>query len=295
MQKSVKKHASTEMKFRFFKINWSKISDGLLNRLSCLQDFRDKNAAICVPRAVQLSKTEMSNLCNMVVDQLRLIDSKISAATMEEVAKQILQKYPCLNFVDDDGFGNGQSFVVWKHKMIYRNAYLNRFKDPDVQIPSTSEAKKSRNVKAGTIKEYWELSSKECSKDISSKLVRNEPELLTEEFLKQSQPYVRFRLDHADLKKIIEELPVLRSRQLLGFHFEKATGVKAGALSSYFVAKRRKIIDYSKTRKKLQLTETASDYDILKFLFLLFGENISELFEHKEVFFVQTFLEININ
>lgn len=296
LQKSVKKYASTEMKFRFFKINWSKISDGLLNRLSCLQDFRDRNATINVPRAIQLSKTEMNNLCNIVVDQLRLIDSKISAATMEEVAQQILQKYPGLNFVDDDGFGNGQSYVVWKHKMLNRNTYLNRFKDPDVQMPSTSDIKRNRNVKAGTIKEYWELTSKECSKDIISKLIRNEPGLLTNEFMEQSQSYVRFRLGCPDLKKTIDELPVLRRRQLLAFHFEKATGVQAGALLSYFVAKRRKIIDYSKTaRKKLQLNEDASDYEILNFLFLLLGEDISDLFEHKEVIFVNKFVKINID
>lgn len=284
LQKGVKRHASTEMKFRFFKVNWSKISDNLINRLSDLQDFRDKNATKSIPRSIQLSKTDMNSLCNLMVDQLRVIDTTISAAVMEDVAKQILDKYPGLNFIDDDGYGNGQSFVVWKHKMINRNTYLNRFKDPDVQVPSTSDIKKNRNVKAGTLKGYWKLSSQECSKDMLSKLSRNEPELLTAEFLEQSQSYVRFRLDDSDLKKTIKELPVLRRRQLLGFHFEKATGVMPGSFLSYFVAKRSKIIAYSQTaRKNVQLTEASSDFDILKFLFMLLSENISDMIEHKEV------------
>ncbi|XP_065078409.1 uncharacterized protein LOC135701521 [Ochlerotatus camptorhynchus] len=284
LQKSTKKHASTEMKFRSFKVNWSKISDGLLKRLSDLQNFRDNNPALTVPRSIQLSKSDMSNLCNAVVDQLRLIDTRISACVIEVVAKQIIGKFPCLNFVDDDGYGNGQSFVVWKHKMINRSTYLNRFKDPGVPVPSTSEVKRNRNVRAGTLKEYWEHSSKECAKELMSKLMRDEPSLLTEGFLEQSQSYVRFRFDQGTLKTTLDGLPVLRRRQLLSFHFEKATGVAADSLGTYFAAKRNKLIDYSRsTCKNLHLEDATSDYEILKCLCSLLGENLLDLIEQKEI------------
>nr|XP_029731728.1 uncharacterized protein LOC109432100 isoform X2 [Aedes albopictus] len=224
----VKKHVSNEMKFRSFQIKWDKISDKTLSKLDNLQDFTLQHPSDSIPKTMRLTKQERCGLVNCIVDQLRVIDTFIRADTMETVAKDILRKYPCLEMVDDDGYGDGLSYVVLKHKLINHNSYLNRFKDPNSQntIPIT-QARKSNNARAGTTKEYWAKSSSECARELFVKLRRDEPALLTDECLQSSQAYVRHRLDsHRDLGTLLLELPVLRRRKLLYYHFKQATGIE---------------------------------------------------------------------
>lgn len=281
-QKTCKKNATSAMKFRSFEVNWTKISDNLLTRLNSLQEHRLQNPNTGVPRSLRLKKNEMSSLVNTMVDQLRTIDSNIRADIMETVSMQILQRYPCLEILDDDGFGNGLSHITIKHKMINRNTYLNRLSDPEEKpLPSIQ---KPRNRRAGTIQKYWKTSSDQCSKEIFSKLRRDEPSLLTEEFLNESQAYVRSRLDqNKDLKHILLELSVLRRRKLLNYHFKQATGIEIGTLRTYYTTKRTKIIDFSTTQKVVKLQQTSSDYEVFDFLAKLVGEDLSDLVLKKEV------------
>lgn len=286
LHKSTKKHASTEMKFRCFTVNWNKISDHLLDRLRALQEFKNTNPNVFTPASIRVTKTEVTALTNAVVEQLRMIDTQIRAETMETVARQILEKFPAMDYTDDDGFGAGQGYVDLKYKMINRNNYLNRFKNAQASCSNNAATlKKKRNARAGTLKEYWEKSSKQCDKSMQSILVRDEPNLLSNEFLLESQAYIRFKLDEKiDTAKMISQLPVLRRRVLLLFHFEKATGVKVGEFQRYFSAKRGKIIQYSLACKpNLHLNESSSDSDVLQFLCSLVGETFSELIIHKEV------------
>ncbi|XP_065073087.1 uncharacterized protein LOC135697400 [Ochlerotatus camptorhynchus] len=278
-----KKQASNDMKFRSFEIKWKKLSDNTLSRLEGLQEFKLKNASDQIPRELRLKKLEMSGLINCIVDQLRTIDTFIRADTMETVAKNILQKFPCLEIYDDDGFTDGLSYVVIKHKLINRNSYLNRFKDASV-LPATPN-KKTRNIRAGTSKEYWSKTSIECTKEILSKLRRDEPSLLTTELLESSQAFVRHRLDgNQDLKPMLLEMPVLRRRKLLFYHFKKATGVDIDTLQKYFSLKRNKVVEYSAVlQKPVKLSDTCSDVDIFKFLASMVGENLDDLVLKKEV------------
>ncbi|XP_065086302.1 uncharacterized protein LOC135708233 [Ochlerotatus camptorhynchus] len=204
---------------------------------------------------------------------------------MEIVSRQILYQFPCLDFSDDDGFGAGQGFVELKYKMINRNNYFNRLKDSQAAATKpVMSLKKSRNARAGTIKQYWEKTSKECDKDTLSKLKRNEPVLLTDAFLFQSQAFVRYRLDEINAARIISQLPVIRRRILLNYHFEKATGKSVSVFRYYFASKRDKIIQYSLTcRNNLHLVKTSTDLAILKLLCCLVGENFDELVLQKEV------------
>lgn len=283
--KGSKKHASCEMKFNSFQINWNKISDSILDQLKKLQDFRNGNSKQPVPRSLQISKTDLSGLVNAVVDQLRTIDKRIRAEVIEGVARQIINKFPCLNFVDDDGFGTGMDYVWLKHKMINRNTYLNRFKEPNQPKASSIETRRNRNLRAGTVKEYWQKSTQVCPKEILSILSRNEPEFLTRDFLETSQSFVRYRFDeNIPLKDVVANFPVLRRRCLLNYHFECATGVTAGSLEQYFSAKRSKIIDFSMNNRKIGLLDShASDYDIFKFLCRSLGEKIDDVIILKEV------------
>ncbi|XP_065073822.1 uncharacterized protein LOC135697898 [Ochlerotatus camptorhynchus] len=215
-----------------------------------------------------------------------MIDTQIRAETMEIVYRQILYKFPCLDFSDDDGFGAGQGFVELKYKMINRNNYLNRFKDSQAAATKpVMSLKKSRNTRAGTIKQYWEKTSKECDKDTLSKLKRNESLLLTDAFLFQSQAFVRYRLDEKiNAARIISQLPVIRRRILLNYHFEKATGKSVSVFRHYFASKRDKIIQYSLTcRNNLHLVKTSTDLAILKLLCCLVGENFDELVLQKQI------------
>lgn len=225
----------------------------------------------------------MSGLVNCIVDQLRTIDTFIRADTMETVAKNILQKFPCLETHDDDGFTDGLSYVVIKHKLINRNSYLNRFKDPNV-LP-TIPNKKARNARAGTSKEYWLKASAECNKEVISKLRRDEPNLLTLELLESSQAFIRHRLDGShDLKTLLLEMPVLRRRKLLSYHFKQATGVGIDTLQKYFSSKRSKVVEYSAViRKPMQLSRTCSDVNIIQFMASMVGENLGDLVLKKEV------------
>lgn len=282
--KSKRRHASTEMKFRAFDVNWSKIGDHILERLNCLQEYRNKNPGKHIPVSTRLSKTDMTTLTNTIVDQLRCIDTEIPACTMDQVAKQIYSKFSGLQFIDDDGCANQQSYVALKHKMINRNSYLNRFKSSDGPSSSVAEVRRNKNVKAGTLKEYWTASSSRCDKKILSELLRDDPKLLSDELLLASQPYVRFRMDEPKpLKEIITGFPVLRRRQLISFHFEKATGVAKDLLEKLFIAKREKIVDFLRHRFKNTLDETPSDYTITASLCSLLGENINELIIQKEL------------
>ncbi|XP_058467375.1 uncharacterized protein LOC131440266 isoform X2 [Malaya genurostris] len=283
--KGAKKHASCEMKFNSFQINWNKISDSILDRLQKMQNFRNENSGLPVPKSFQICKTDFSGMINCIVDQLRSIDNLIRADVMEKVALQITKKFPCLNFVDDDGFGTCTGYVWLKQKMINRNAYLNRYKDPDQVKACSVKIRRYRNIRAGTIKEYWKKSSKDCSKEIISLLSRNEPELLTREFLETSLSYVRYRLDEDNsLKEVLTSLPVLKRRCLLNYHFECATGVQVDLLEKYFSAKRTKIIHFSKSNKKFGVLDSYSlDYDIFKFLCCSLGEKISDVIIQKEM------------
>ncbi|XP_058814400.1 uncharacterized protein LOC131678342 [Topomyia yanbarensis] len=224
----------------------------------------------------------MCSLVNNLVDQLRAVDSNISADIMEAISKQVLQKYPCLEKRDDDGFGNGLSYITLKQKMINRNVYLNRLNETSKK--SIPVFQKHRNRRAGTVQEYWKTSSDHCPKEVFSKLRRDEPSLLTEEFLEQSQAFVRSRLDqNKNLNLILSELPVLRRRKLLEFHFKKSTGIDIGMLSTYFTAKREKIIGYSTTRKMLKLQSSSTDYEVFDFIAKLVGEDLSDLVLKKEI------------
>ncbi|XP_062704489.1 uncharacterized protein LOC134286823 [Aedes albopictus] len=281
VQKSCKKQATCVMKFRSFEVNWEKVSDNLLDRLNSLQEYRAKNST-AVPRSMRFKKTELICLVNSVVDQMRCIDTRIRADVMETVAQQILRKYPCLEILDDDGFSNGLSHITIKQKMINRNTYLNRI---DNDVPKVKQlTEEFRNRRAGTMKEYWNVSTDQCSKEILSKLRRDEPALLTAEFLMASQGFVRSRLDQKkDLSSIVSEFPVLRRRQLLSFHFKQATGIEIDMLRKYYDSKKAKIVGYSATQKTHALCETSTDYDVFNFLAKLLDENLDGLVLKKEI------------
>lgn len=274
-----KKQATNFLKFRSFEVNWDKISDSILERLKKLQEFRLENPNMPVPRLVRFRKTEMSCLVNNVIDQMRCIDTYISADIMESVAKQMMMKYPCLEILDDDGFSNGLSHITIKHKLINRNTYLNRLNNEVHQtIPE------AKNRRAGTNKEYWKLITNQCNKEVLSKLLRDEPALLTEEFLLESQGFVRSRLDQKkDLSLIISEFTVIRRRQLLSYHFKQATGINIEMMRKYYVAKKAKIIEYSTTQRGDKLCDTCSDDDVFNFLAKLVEENLDELILKKEI------------
>lgn len=284
LQKSSKKHATSEMKFRAFEINWNKVSDNVLTKLNNIQEYKVKHQGKPIPTSLRLAKTDTTSLVNNIVDQLRVIDSEIKATVMETVSRQLLCKYPCLEFVDDDGCGNGMSYVIFKHKMINHNNYLNRFKDSSDQKPTSSN--KGRHVKAGTLKVYWQNCEKHCTKEVLSKLRRDEPELLTSEFLTASQAFIRYRLNEAkELGKLLEEYPVFRRRGLLNYHFMQATGVNADNLRKYYCKKRSKIISFSSIagRNIPKLSDECCDMDVFRILSCLVGENINNLIVKKEV------------
>ncbi|XP_062534848.1 uncharacterized protein LOC134204028, partial [Armigeres subalbatus] len=281
-EKSNKKHSSSAMKFRSFEINWSKISDTQMARLDSLQEYRLKNPNSAVPRTIRFKKNELSTLVNNIVEQLRNIDTDISAAVMETVSKQMLHKYPCMEILDDDGFGNGLSHMTIKHKMINRNTYLNRLDSLPRAAPTLNHKPKYR--RAGTMQEYWKSTTDQCSKDILSKLRRDEPNLLTEDFMSVSQGYIRSQLDQKkELKVILSEWPVLRRRILLSYHFKKATEIDIDTLRTYFIAKKAKIIEFSASQKANRLNEGASDYDVFYFLARAVGESLDDLVLKKEI------------
>lgn len=278
-----KRVVSNDMKFRSFEIKWDKLSDTTLSKLDKLQEYSLKHPSSSIPRMMRLTKTETCGLVNCIVDQLRIIDTNIHANIMETVAKDMLRKYPCLEIIDDDGYGDGLSYVVFKHKLINHNSYLNRFKQPDRQ--PVMNTNKTRNVRAGTIKEYWTKTSNECAKEVLAKLRRDEPGLLSDGCLESSQSYIRYRLnEQSDLKALLLELPVLRRRKLLYYHFKQATGIDIDSLRKFFYAKRAKIIEYSSAvRKPGKLLETCSDIDVFQFLASMVGENLEPLILKKEV------------
>uniref|UniRef100_A0A0P6J0M2 Uncharacterized protein n=1 Tax=Aedes aegypti TaxID=7159 RepID=A0A0P6J0M2_AEDAE len=284
IKKSTKKHASSEAKFRSFEINWNKLSDNVVSKLNSLYEFKTENPDTSIPPELRITKSDTTNLINNIVDQLRAIDTDIKASVMETVSKQLISKFPCLEKVDDDGYRNGISYIALKHKMINHNAYLNRFRKSSEQ--STPSSSRGRNVRAGTLKSYWENWKKECEKEVLAKLRRDEPALLTDEFLEVSQPFVRYKLNYTkDLAQLLLELPVLRRRGLLNYHFAQATGICIEDLRKYYVMKRSKIISYSETasRKFVKLCNESNDLEVLRFLASLVGEKIGDLIVNKEI------------
>lgn len=280
-QQSSKKQATSLLKFRTFEINWNKLGDNLLERLGDLQEFISQNPESAVPRSIRFKKTEMTSLVNNIVDQMRCVDNNIRADTTETVAKQILGKYPCLEILDDDGFSNGLSHITIKHKLINRNTYLNRLNN---QANTTTLTPVAKNKRAGTNQEYWKATTNHCTKEVMAKLRRDEPTLLTDEFLVESQGFVRSRMDQKrDLALIMSEFPVFRRRRLLNHHFKEATGTDIEMLRKYFNSKKSKIILYSTTQKLNKLSEKPSDRDVFYFLAKLLDETLDDLILKKEV------------
>lgn len=293
LQKSTKKHAATDMLFVNFKIKWDKVSENYLIKLQNLQKFQDENPDKEVPPSLCILKPELNGFINEVVNQLRLIDVDISAEVMANVAKQIIEAYPCLDSGDDDGFGRGQGYIELKYKMINRNYYLKRFMDEE-KTKTPLPLKKKRKIRSGTDKQYWENTTNDCSKEMYSKMLRDEPELMNDELLEQSQAFIRHTLDEqgleqGNLNSIVKRLPVLRRRVLLNYHFLKATGVDVETLRTYFAAKREKIIDYSNGCRKLKhLKDTDQDIEVFSFLCSLVGEEFNDLVIKKEVNYINS-------
>lgn len=279
-----KRKLTTDMKFHSFQIDWTKVSDRLLNKFKDHQEYVDKNPDKPVPREVRISNDDINDLIPVVVEQLRAIDTDISADVMKSVALQITGKFPCLDFPDDDGFKDGKGFVMIKSKLINRNSYCKRFKEGKVVSSSRSDRSKQLNAKSGTLKEYWENTAAECPKAAHSILLRDEPDLLTDSVLEETQPFVRVLLNSQDTHKMLSKWPVLRRANLLKFHFEKATGRNLNDLSKYWNAKKTKMIDYSRTVKKtIPLGGEATTLQICTFLAFLVGEEINKLIINKEV------------
>ncbi|XP_062549837.1 uncharacterized protein LOC134214494 isoform X2 [Armigeres subalbatus] len=117
-----------------------------------------------------------------------------------------------------------------------------------------------------------------------AKLRRDEPTLLTDEFLVESQGFVRSRMDQKrDLALIMSEFPVFRRRRLLNHHFKEATGTDIEMLRKYFNSKKSKIILYSTTQKLNKLSEKPSDRDVFYFLAKLLDETLDDLILKKEI------------
>lgn len=278
-----KRRATNDMKFQSFQINWSKVSDRLMQQLDLFQSACNISPKQPVPREKRVTNEDLNELVAVVVDQLRTIDKAVSAGIMDTVAKQITARYPCLDFSDDDGFKDGKGFVAIKLKLIHRNSYKNRFKEEGEATQSRSQKAKLRHVQSGTLQEYWQTTSQDCPTSVKSVLQRDEPDQLTNDFLIESQPYVRFLFDNEELDELLSRFSVLRRTVLLNYHFEKATGVNISDLSKYFLAKKRKIIDYSRKSKKQTLGEEASTLEILDFLAHLVNEKLENLIIQKEV------------
>ncbi|XP_055610018.1 uncharacterized protein LOC129756966 [Uranotaenia lowii] len=282
---STKRVLNSDQKFRKFRVNWEKIGGTILKKLSALHEHRTKNPESAIPRELHFTKQNWTSLVQSVIDQMIIIDKKPSATVLGEVAKSILLEYPCLGFTDDDGFERLLGYIPLKQKLISRRNYLLRFVNEQPHQRASTRKSTNRNLRAGTLTEYWQMSSNSCSKEVLSTLQRNDSELLSDDFLVASQPYVRFILDESKpVLEIMSQFPVMKQKKLLSFHFERATGVPSDSMHKYFTAKRCKIIDYSKTKKKFQsLDDDATDLQIIDFICGRLGERISDLIIAKEM------------
>ncbi|XP_055589099.1 uncharacterized protein LOC129741400 [Uranotaenia lowii] len=284
IEKSTKRHATTDMKFNCFEINWNKISDCVLHKLNAWQEFKNTNPRQKAPANLKLTKADKCSMVNAIIDQLRMISVVIHFETFEKVSKQIINKYSCLDEYDESGLATGKGYVSFKNKLIDRNGYLNRFKTSLDTGSKPVNSKIKRNVQAGTLQEYWLTTSKECSKEIFSNLMRNEPELLTDNFLEESQSFVRYLMDSTPIIDTINKFPVLRRHAMLSFHFMKATGVDGNSMAVNFPAGKDCAIKYSQTLKSsVRLGQTATDYETLHFLCNQLGEKLENIILRKEI------------
>ncbi|XP_055601684.1 uncharacterized protein LOC129750705 [Uranotaenia lowii] len=275
---SNKKHAESDFKFRNFRISWNEMNSTLKHHLLDMETFRKEFPSTVMPHSLRMTKFLWCSLMHPLVEQVRAIDVNASASVMEDIAKEIIRAYPSLDLSDDDGFGAGQGWIYIKRKLITRSSYRKRIRESNQPTVSSKQNCKNRNVKAGTTEEYWKITSKECSPSMLSVLKQDNDCNITNEFLKVSQPYVRYIFDTStNLNLTLNELPVLRRRKLLMFHFEESTGVDPECLQMYFNSKKHKIIEFSRTHRKYKLEENASDMDVFKFFAQFLGEDFNQL------------------
>lgn len=282
--KLFKKRSSICMKFDNFKINWIKLDDAVNNRLNEL-DKLARNKEVNFSRS-RVMKHDRLFIINMVVDQLRHIDYNISACVMEMAAKQIIDKFNCFQFVDDDGVQDlNRGWLTLKSFLIDRNNYLNRPKRPDQRSVTAKEAKQMRNVHAGTKESYWAQETPDCDATIISTLKRDDPTLLIDEIMIKSIGFIRYIIgQEKSLSQIMSDWPILRRRKLMEFHFLQATGVHLTDLATYFRAKRNNILMYSQNNKKnAKLDEQSSDFEYFSFICDALKENISDICQAKEL------------
>lgn len=282
--KTISRKSSICMKFDHFKVNWKKLDDGVTKRLNEKDSLARKQETHISNYIV--SKKDRLLVVNMVVDQLRQVDTVISACVMEAVAKKIIETFFCFQFNDDDGVQDlNRGWSTLKSHLIDRNNYLNRPKRPNQTTITAKEAKQMRNTHAGTNPNYWSLRTAECDNSIKSKLKRDDPNVLTDTVLQNSLGFIRHILDQKiPLLDIVKEWPVIRRRKLVEFHFYQATGVNLMDLSTYFNAKRNNILCYANQIKaNSELDESSSDFDYFSFICRCLGEQINNICVQKEI------------
>uniref|UniRef100_A0A8D8IXY2 (northern house mosquito) hypothetical protein n=2 Tax=Culex pipiens TaxID=7175 RepID=A0A8D8IXY2_CULPI len=269
------KRVSITMKFENFEINWAKLDDAVYERLKNKNESSDQ----------RVSKQDRIKVVNMTIDQLRVIDTQVSACVIETAAKQILQKFKCFQSADDDGCQDqNRGWSTLKTYMINRNSFLNRPQDINKTPPTSKNTKHLRNMRSGTFASYWNESNASCDKTTTSKLKRDDINILTENFLESCVGFIRHILDQKKpLVEIVNEWPVVRRRQIIEYHFQQATGVNIQNLSAHFKAKRPKIIQFSQQNQKSELDENSNDYQILTFLCNYLKEKFDDICCKKEL------------
>ena len=226
-----------------------------------------------------------------VVGQIRHIcGPKIPFAVCRRLASNIIPEFPNLCDHDDDGVVIDEGTGSLGKKLKNRNSYLNRSQvaeQLDIIRKLGNDIK--RQCRAGVKKKYFTSGHPYITRTDLCMLANNE---LSADVLNETKFYIRYKMDSTDIKTLITELPCLKQKGMIDFHFAAATGKIADEFTRQFYLKKKKKLHLSRTyrNKTLHLTNSATDLEIILGLGRLLRENVAE-FIHQ--FQVSVFLFIN--
>ncbi|XP_058452287.1 uncharacterized protein LOC131430973 [Malaya genurostris] len=240
------------LKLAKFEVNFSKIPEDLFAIFEGSQT-----------NAIKVSETDYNRLVDNLVGQVRTISCKIPFSVFRRVAINVSSKYKILMDVDDDGeiIGDGSGSLA--DKLRNHNTYLNRsHRTGRSALKEKFGQNQYRQCRVGVVEKYYSCGEPYCSKEDLIVLHRNEA--YGETFLRQTESYIRFKIDNSNLPNLIENLPFIKQITVLKYHFERATGINPTRFIENYLSKRKRLIQVSRTYidKKLHINDTATDLEI---------------------------------
>ncbi|CAH0564390.1 unnamed protein product [Brassicogethes aeneus] len=213
-----------------------------------------------------VSKSIITEIVHIVINDLRAIKELIPANTLKRIANDIVHRYPkVFSDLDDDGCIVGDGSATLYCKLYERAAYLRRpHKAQNTNIVSVPpKLRKTKiNIMAGC--SAWSPDNNLNTAEVEPKRqkLNNIDTTLTEDFCKlmeETYPEQRLFLNNIEKPPNVIDVkniwPILFKYDAIKWHFNKLTGADINNLSTNMSLKLEKIIEFGLKLKLIQKSQ----------------------------------------